>query len=74
MSPFGSLAKKCVNKAEASKIRPEITMTDRSLLSRISSNLSILAGKPTVLGTRLSVEFLLNLLFAGKPLENGVVA
>jgi uncharacterized protein (DUF433 family) len=37
-------------------------MTDRSLLARITSNPNVLAGKPTVRGTRLSVEFLLNLL------------
>lgn len=40
-------------------------MTDRSLLARITSNPSVLAGKPTVRGTRLSVEFLLNLLAHG---------
>ncbi len=40
-------------------------MTDRSLLVRITSNPSVLAGKPTVRGTRLSVEFLLNLLAHG---------
>ena len=40
-------------------------MTDRSLLARITSNPAVLAGKPTVRGTRLSVEFLLNLLAHG---------
>ena len=40
-------------------------MTDRSLLARITSAPAILAGKPTVCGTRLSVEFLLNLLAHG---------
>lgn len=40
-------------------------MTDRSLLARITSNPNVLAEKPTVRGTRLSVEFLLNLLAHG---------
>ena len=40
-------------------------MTDRSLLARITSAPAILAGKPTVRGTRLSVEFLLNPLAHG---------
>lgn len=40
-------------------------MNDRSLLTRITSNPSVLAGKPAVRGTRLSVEFLLNLLAHG---------
>jgi len=40
-------------------------MTDRSLLARITSNTGVLAGKPTVRGTRLSVEFLLNLMAHG---------
>ena len=40
-------------------------MTDQSLLARITSNPGVLAGKPIVRGTRLSVEFLLNLLAHG---------
>jgi len=40
-------------------------MNDQKLLARITSSPRILAGKPTVRGTRLSVEFLLNLLAHG---------
>ena len=35
------------------------------MLSSITSNPAILAGKPIVRGTRLSIEFLLNLLAHG---------
>jgi uncharacterized protein (DUF433 family) len=40
-------------------------MTDQNLLARIKSSPRILAGKPTIRGTRLSVEFILNLLAHG---------
>ena len=40
-------------------------MTDQNLLARITSRPGVLSGKPTVRGTRLSVEFLLNLLAHG---------
>lgn len=40
-------------------------MTDHDLLSRITANPSVLAGKPVIRGTRLSVEFILNLLAHG---------
>ena len=40
-------------------------MTDQNLLARIVFSPHILAGKPTVRGTRLSVEFILNLLAHG---------
>ena len=40
-------------------------MTDQKLLARIASRPNVLAGKPTVRGTRLSVEFILNLLAHG---------
>ena len=40
-------------------------MNDTDLLARITSNPAILGGKPVVRGTRLSVEFILNLLAHG---------
>ncbi len=40
-------------------------MTDQNLLARITSRPGVLSGKQTVRGTRLSVEFILNLLAHG---------
>ena len=40
-------------------------MTDRELLSRIVANPKIVAGKPIIRGTRLTVEYILNLLAHG---------
>lgn len=40
-------------------------MTDEILLQRIASQPAVLAGKPVVAGTRLSVEFIVNLLAHG---------
>jgi uncharacterized protein (DUF433 family) len=40
-------------------------MTDQDLLSRIVANPKVLSGKPTIKGTRLSVDFILNLLAHG---------
>ena len=37
-------------------------MTDKKLLERISINPKVMAGKPVIRGTRLTVEFILNLL------------
>lgn len=40
-------------------------MTDQQLLERIVLNPKVLAGKPIIKGTRLSVEYILNLLAHG---------
>lgn len=40
-------------------------MTDQELLQRISHDSKVLAGKPVIRGTRLSVDFILNLLAHG---------
>ena len=40
-------------------------MNTSDLILRISSNPAILGGKPVIRGTRLSVEFIINLLAHG---------
>lgn len=40
-------------------------MTDQQLLERIALDPKVLAGKPVIKGTRLSVEYILNLLAHG---------
>ena len=40
-------------------------MTDERLLERITVDPNVLVGKPVVKGTRLSVEYILNLLAHG---------
>lgn len=40
-------------------------MSDQQLLERITSDPKVLAGKPVIKGTRLSVEYILNLLAHG---------
>ena len=40
-------------------------MKDRILLERITLNPKIMLGKPVIRGTRLTVEFILNLLAHG---------
>ncbi len=44
-------------------------MTDEKLLSRISINPKVMTGKPVIKGTRLTVEFILNLLAHGATIE-----
>jgi len=40
-------------------------MSDRELLDRITLNPKIMTGKPVIRGTRLTVEYVLNLLAHG---------
>lgn len=44
-------------------------MSDQQLLSRIVCDSGVLAGKPVIRGTRLSVEYLLGLLAHGSTAE-----
>jgi uncharacterized protein (DUF433 family) len=44
-------------------------MTDQDLLQRITINPTVMVGKPVVRGTRLAVEFILNLLAHGASME-----
>ena len=41
------------------------TMNDLELLSRITTNSEVLTGKPVIKGTRLTVNYILNLLAHG---------
>ena len=40
-------------------------MTDQQLLERITINPKVMVGKPVIKGTRLTVEYILNLLAHG---------
>jgi uncharacterized protein (DUF433 family) len=40
-------------------------MTDHELLDRIAADSKIMVGKPVIRGTRLTVEYILNLLAHG---------
>jgi uncharacterized protein (DUF433 family) len=44
-------------------------MEDERLLQRITLNPQVMAGKPIINGTRLTVEFILNLLAHGATTE-----
>ncbi len=44
-------------------------MKDEQLLERIATNLKVMAGKPVIRGTRLTVECILNLLAHGATVE-----
>jgi uncharacterized protein (DUF433 family) len=45
------------------KIPPNLKiMSDQELLNRVATNPKIMAGKPVIRGTRLTVEYILNLL------------
>jgi uncharacterized protein (DUF433 family) len=48
------------------KLAPEEPgMSDQELLERITLNPKVMAGKPVIRGTRLTVEYVLNLLAHG---------
>lgn len=47
-------------------------MTDRQLLERITMNPTVMVGKPVIRGTRLTVEYVLNLLAHGATTEEVV--
>ncbi len=44
-------------------------MTDNQLLERITIDPKVMVGKPVVRGTRLTVEFILNLLAHGATVD-----
>ncbi len=44
-------------------------MTDKELLQRITCDRTVMVGKPVVRGTRLTVDFLLNLLAHGSTVD-----
>ena len=45
-------------------------MSDHELLARIEANPAVLAGKPVIKGTRLSVEYVVGLLAHGASLSD----
>ena len=47
-------------------------MTDQQLLERIAVNPKGMTGKPVIRGTRLTVEFILNLLAHGATAEEAL--
>ncbi len=44
-------------------------MTDDQLLARITTDPRVMVGKPVIRGTRLTVEYILNLLARGATIE-----
>lgn len=45
-------------------------MSDRQLLERIVSDPGVMVGKPVIRGTRLTVDYILNLLAHGASVED----
>ena len=48
-------------------------MKDENLLNRIAFDHKVMVGKPTIRGTRLTVEYILNLLAHGTTVEEILV-
>lgn len=48
-----------------SGLKDDETMTEQQLLERIALDPNIMVGKPVIKGTRLTVEYILNLLAHG---------
>ena len=46
------------------------TLTEASLLKRITANPAIFGGKPIIHGMRISVEHVLSLLAQGEPIDD----
>jgi len=44
-------------------------MSDREMLTRITLDPEVMAGKPVIRGTRLTVEYVLNLLAHGETMD-----
>ncbi len=44
-------------------------MNDDQLFKRITSNPKVMVGKPVIKGTRLTVEYILNLMAHGETIE-----
>jgi len=47
-------------------------MKDKELLERITVNPKVVVGKPVIKGTRLTVEYILNLLAHGATTEESI--
>lgn len=45
-------------------------MNEQELLERISLNPQVMMGKPVIHGTRLTVDYILNLLAHGETIQN----
>ena len=45
-------------------------MTDKKLLERITMNPKVMIGKPVIKGTRLTIEFILNLMAHGATVQD----